>query len=226
MVASDVETKPEISSIYQDLHAKIVGGSLVPGTALVEGTLAAEYQVSRSPVREALSRLMFEGLVERHDRALRVRVLRPEEVLELYEVRIALEAAAARAAAQRRTDLDLARLQRVVESMAEISPTDTAQRSKLAHATHFVIWEASHNKALIGTLEGLHRLVLGLASTTLHYEDRWAVFHAECVELLEAIRTQDVDAAGEIAARQMSNARDFRVRLYSANQDEAEVPFL
>lgn len=222
----DADVKPEISSIYQDLHSKIIGGTLVPGTALVEGTLAADYQVSRSPIREALSRLMFEGLVERHDRALRVRVLRPEEVLELYEVRIALEAAAARAAAQRRTDLDLARLQRTVEAMRELGPEDTEQRPKLAHATHFVIWAASHNKALIDTLEGLHRLVLGLASTTLHYEDRWETFHAECLELLEAIREQDVDRAGEIAARQMTNARDFRVRLYSANVDDPDEAFL
>ena len=98
------DVKPEISSIYRDLKVKIIGGTIVPGTALVEGSLATEYQVSRSPIREALSRLTFEGLVERHDRALRVRMLRAEEVLELYEVRLALEAAAARAAAQRRTD--------------------------------------------------------------------------------------------------------------------------
>ena len=220
------DVKPEISSIYRDLKVKIIGGTILPGTALVEGSLATEYQVSRSPIREALSRLTFEGLVERHDRALRVRVLRPEEVLELYEVRIALEAAAARAAAQRRTDLDLARLQRTVEAMRALGPKDTEQRAKMAHATHFVIWAASHNKALIDTLEGVHQLVMGLASTTLHYEDRWKTFLGECEELLDAIRAQEVDVAGEIAARQMTNARDFRVRLYSANIDETDEPFL
>ena len=213
-----------IGSIYDDVRSKIVDGKLSPGSPLVEGSLAAEYQVSRSPVREALGRLLYEGLVERHDRALRVRVLRPEDVLEIYEVRIALEAAAARAAAQRRTDLDLGRLQRTVDAMRDLDPEDTDQRPKLAHSTHFVIWEASHNKALIETLEGVHRLVIGLASTTLHYPERWQTFLAECVELLDAIRDQKAEVAGEIAARQMTNARDFRIRLYSANfQGEGEA---
>ena len=108
--------------------------------------------------------------------------------------------------------------------MRDLDPEDTDRRPKLAHATHFIIWEASHNKALIDTLESVHRLVLGLASTTLHYPDRWETFLAECLELLEAIRDRDVEAAGEIAARQMTNARDFRVRLYSANlQGEGEA---
>lgn len=220
------EARPETGSIYEDLHAKIVAGQLGPGSPLVEGALATAYEVSRSPVREALSRLAYEGLVERKDRALRVRVLKPEDVLEIYEVRIALEAAAARAAAVRRTDLDLARLQRTVEAMKDLGPEDTDQRPKLAHATHFIIWGASHNKALIDTLEGVHRLVLGLASTTLHYDDRWATFLAECVELLDAIRERDAQRAGEVADRQMTNARDFRVRLYSANLQGEGEPFI
>jgi len=225
-MVGDNEAKRDNGSIYHDVRGRILDGTLTPGSPLVEGSLAAQYHVSRSPVREALSRLLYEGLVERHDRALRVRVLRPEEVLEIYEVRIALEAAAARAAAQRRTDLDLGRLQRTVESMRDLDPADTDRRPKLAHATHFIIWEASHNRALIDTLEGVHRLVIGLASTTLHYPDRWETFLGECVDLLDAIRDQNVEGAGEIAARQMTNARDFRVRLYSANVQEEGVAFL
>ncbi len=220
------QLKLENHSIYDDLHAKIVAGGLTPGTLLVEGSLAAEYKVSRSPIREALSRLTYEGLVERHDRALRVRVLRPEEVLEIYEVRIALEAAAARAAAQRRTDLDLGRLERTLEAMKELGPDDTDQRPRLAHSMHFIIWGASHNAALVKTLEGVHRLVLGLASTTLHYPERWEVFLAESEDLVEAIRARDAERASGLASQQMTNARDFRIRLYSANLEGKGEPFL
>lgn len=225
-MAESGKTKPENTSIYDDLHGKIVEGALTPGTLLVEGPLALEYGVSRSPVREALSRLTYEGLVERHERALRVRVLKPEEVLEVYEVRIALEAAAARAAAQRRTDLDLARLNRTLEAMRALGDDDTDERPRLAHALHFIIWGASHNGTLVKTLEGVHRIVLGLASTTLHYPERWETFLAECEEIAEAIRNQDVDRAGVLAAQQMTSARDFRIRLYSANAQAEGEPFL
>lgn len=215
-MADDAGTAPDASSVYDKVHAKIVNGEFAPGTLLIEGTLAKEYGVSRTPVREAMARLGYEGLIERHDRAMRVRVLKPEDVLEIYEVRIALEAAAARAAALRRTDLDLARLRRTVEVMQALEPGDTDDRPRLAHAFHFAIWGASHNGALRETLENVHRRVLGLASTTLHYPTRWATFLEECVDILEAIEAQDVDRAGEVAARQMANARDFRVQLYSA----------
>ncbi|MBD8605494.1 GntR family transcriptional regulator [Aeromicrobium fastidiosum] len=222
-MTEDSDIRRSDGTLYEDLRAKIVAGDLVPGTPLVEGALASEYQVSRSPVREALSRLSFEGLVERHERALRVRVLKPEDVLEIYEVRIALEAAAARAAAMRRTDLDLARLQRAIGAMQELSDDDAKQRAKLAHSMHFVIWAATHNKALIQTLESVQLLVQGLASTTLHYPDRWQAFLQESVDILEAVKVQDVERAGEVAALQMTNARDFRIRLYSSSVN-GELP--
>jgi DNA-binding GntR family transcriptional regulator len=182
--------------------------------------------VSRTPIREALSRLGYEGLVERHARTIRVRVLRPEDVLEIYEVRIALEAAAARAAAARRTDLDLARLEREVTSMNELSPEMVDKRPGLAYAFHFKIWDASHNRTLIEALESVHLRVRSLASTTLHYEQRWETFVAESVEILDAIRSQDAQRAGQVAEKQMINARDFRVKLYSEGVEENGEQFV
>jgi DNA-binding GntR family transcriptional regulator len=205
--------------IYDDLHSRIIRGALPPGTPLVENTLANDYGVSRSPVREALTRLTYEGLVERHDRGQRVRVLRPEDVLDLYEVRIGLEATAARAAARRRSYLDLARLRNRVEAMQNLESEDGAQRAHLAHGLHFAIWTASHNQALIDTLTNVQQLVTALSSTTLHYPERWQSFVQECVAIVDAISNQDADRAGEVANAQMTHARDFRVRLFSAAVD-------
>jgi len=206
-------------AVYDELRAQILNGRLAPGTHLVEGALAKTFGVSRSPIREALSQLAYDGLLERHDRAMRVRILKAEDVLELYEVRIALERAAARAAAERRTDLDLGRLSGVLDAMLEVGE-ETEPRPKLAHAFHFALWRASHNDTLVETLEGVHLRVMGLSSTTLHYPKRWEVFTDECVRLLDAIRARDVARAGDVAEEQMTNARDFRVKLYSANPGE------
>jgi DNA-binding GntR family transcriptional regulator len=208
------------SSVYDELRAQILDGRLAPGTHLVEGSLAKSFGVSRSPIREALSQLAYEGLLERLDRAMRVRVLRAEDVLELYEVRIALERAAARAAAERRTDLDLGRMTGTVDAMLGLGAEEKEPRAKLSHTFHFAIWRASHNATLLETLEGVHLRVMGLSSTTLHYPQRWKVFTSECVDLLDAIRQRDLDRAGEIAETQMTNARDFRVKLYSSSPEE------
>jgi DNA-binding GntR family transcriptional regulator len=204
-------------SVYEELRAQIVDGVLAPGTPLVEGPLAKTFGVSRTPIREALSQLAYEGLLERHDRAMRVRVLKAEDILEIYEVRIALERAAARAAAERRTELDLGGLGHILDEMRGLDEGATDRRPKLAHAFHFAIWRAGHNATLVETLEGVHLRVMGLSSTTLHYPQRWKVFTDECVELLDAIRERDVSRAGDVAERQMTNARDFRVKLYSSD---------
>lgn len=206
-------------SIYDELRTQIVDGVLNPGTHLVEGPLAKSFGVSRTPIREALSQLAYEGLLERHDRAMRVRVLRAEDILEIYEVRIALERAAARAAAERRTELDLGRLGHTLDEMQALDADAIDRRPKLAHAFHFAIWRASHNATLVETLESVHLRVMGLSSTTLHYPQRWKVFSDECVGLLDAIRQRDVERAGAVAELQMTNARDFRVRLYSSEPE-------
>lgn len=203
-------------SVYDQLRSQIVEGVLSPGTHLVEGPLAKTFGVSRTPIREALSQLAYEGLLERHDRAMRVRVLKAEDILEIYEVRIALERAAARAAAERRTELDLGRLGHTLDEMLALGESETDRRPKLAHAFHFAIWRAGHNAMLVETLESIHLRVMGLSSTTLHYPQRWKVFTDECTGVLDAIRSRDVERAGEIAEQQMVNARDFRVKLYSS----------
>jgi DNA-binding GntR family transcriptional regulator len=205
------------ATVYAALRDQIVSGVLAPGTHLVEGTLAKSFGTSRSPVREALGQLAYEGLLERHDRAMRVRVLRPEDVLDLYEVRIALERAAARAAADRRTELDLGVLGATLDSMLGLAEAQTDARPKLAHGFHFALWRASHNTTLVETLENVHLRVMGLSSTTLHYPERWAVFTEECVRLLQAVRVRDPALAGDIAEEQMINARDYRIKLYSSN---------
>src|SRR3954469_2885334 len=111
-------TVVEGMTVYQRLYGDVVAGEW-DGAPLVELALAEHYGTSRTPVREALRRLEQDGLVERGDRGMRVRTRSPEERLEIYEVRIPLEATAAAAAAERRTDLDLMRIRRAEAQMAK-----------------------------------------------------------------------------------------------------------
>ena len=77
------------------LAASVVSGDLKPGERLIEAELAARFNVSRGPVRSALSTLHRLGLVEmRPRRGMVVVELTPSDVRDLYEVRIALERAA------------------------------------------------------------------------------------------------------------------------------------
>lgn len=102
------------------LRQQILSGHRAPGDRLNEVEIAAELGVSRGPLREAMQRLARDGLVVvQPHRGSFVRSLEPDEIEELYEVRIALECAAAQLAAERRSDADVTALTGLLDSSAK-----------------------------------------------------------------------------------------------------------
>ncbi|MGF7235537.1 MAG: GntR family transcriptional regulator [Frankia sp.] len=93
--------------IFRELKGVILGGAAAPGSPIPVDDVAARYNVSRIPVREALMSLVGEGLVEHRPRSgYTVAALTPDELREFYVVREVLEAAALGAAIRRATALD------------------------------------------------------------------------------------------------------------------------
>ncbi|MEV0616809.1 GntR family transcriptional regulator [Nonomuraea sp. NPDC050404] len=202
--------------IYERIREEIVSGALPAGAPLVEAALAGAYGISRTPVREALRRLEHDGLVERADRSLRVRTRSPEEILEIYEVRIVLEGAAARAAAERRTELDLARLRTALRDLTA-APAVPAEMAAANRRFHDVTWAASHNAALIDVLSRLQSHLTRYPTTTLTYEGRWQAVIKDYDDLLDAIARRDGGQAARIAEEHMTAARDIRLQMYAAD---------
>jgi DNA-binding GntR family transcriptional regulator len=199
-------------STYERLRQDIIEGELAPGRPLVEAALAARYRVSRTPVREALRRLEQDGLVERVDRTMRVRLHSAEEILELYEVRTILETAAVRAAAERRTEFDVARLERLLGRMeAPDLPRD--RRAPLNRDFHSALWRAGHNGVLVDTLERLYVHSLRYLHTTLTGQERWEASLRQHREILDAIAGGDGEVAGRRLADHLREARDIRLHL-------------
>jgi DNA-binding GntR family transcriptional regulator len=107
--------------VYEELKSAIVDLRLAPGEPLREATLADRLGVSKTPIREALTRLEQEGLVETTSfkGAVVTRYSR-QDLVEIYELRELLENAAVRAAAQSMTEQDLARLERIASESPRI----------------------------------------------------------------------------------------------------------
>src|SRR5581483_7583072 len=85
--------------VYDLLREYLRSGGLKWGEPLREGALAERFRVSRTPVREALGRLASEGLVEAHGRSFTVPSLTPQDLDDVYELRVLLETEALRQAA-------------------------------------------------------------------------------------------------------------------------------
>ncbi|MGH3246927.1 MAG: GntR family transcriptional regulator [Trebonia sp.] len=200
--------------VYERLSDEIVSGQLEEGAPLVEATIATRYGTSRTPVREALRRLEQDGLVERGDRGLRVRGRGPEEILEIYEVRILLEAAAARHAAEGGTRLDLIRIGHAVDAGSAVDPADPDAMAAANRAFHKEVWLASHHGTLIDLLTRVNSHVARYPATTLTSPGRWEEALREHADLLRAIASHDGGAAARIAGDHMTTARDIRLRMY------------
>lgn len=202
-------------STYDRLLDLIFSNGIGVNEALTETKLAEKLHVSRTPVREALKLLEQDRIVERSGRGVRVKELGPEEILEIYEVRVALEAAAARGAALHRTDLDLARLEAIHDEMVKLADSDVEGLVSLNYRFHEAIWRASHNATLEGVVTRLISTLRRYPQTTLSFPGRWETVLGEHQELVEAIRTPDPERAAAIAAEHMTRARDVRLRMYA-----------
>ncbi len=138
------------SRIAEQLKRQIITGQLRPGQKLVEKDLAAACQVSRTPLREALGRLVNEGLaVSVSYRGIFVRKVGREQLRETYELRIAIEGLAALLAADRATPAHHAALTALLAAMDAQNADDDASELKLLNERfHRLIAEAAGNTLL------------------------------------------------------------------------------
>ena len=147
-----VNRESTASIIARQLRDAITTGSLPPGTQLGEADLAARFKVSRGPLREAMQRLVSEGLLrsEPH-RGLFVIELEPEDVHDIYWVRSAIERAAAQRVIrgpERERVADV--LSDAVAAMAEADEKDDPTAlSEADLAFHEALIEASGSKRLV-----------------------------------------------------------------------------
>jgi DNA-binding GntR family transcriptional regulator len=113
----------------------IIEGRYRPGERIVEETVGSEYNLSRTPVREALHTLQAEGLViiERNRGAV-VRSLSPKDIEDLYELRAKLESLAAERAARRCTPADLAEMDAAISEFSKALLDDSVSDVKRLRA--------------------------------------------------------------------------------------------
>jgi DNA-binding GntR family transcriptional regulator len=208
-----------VTSVYDAIRDAIVDGRIKPGEPLSENRLASEFGTSRTPIREALHRLEIEALVERLPRGVQVRETSPEEIIDIYDVRITLEGAAARAAAERATELDRRRLRAAQAAMAATG--DNARERAVANRQfHEAVWAASHSPTLIDLLHRLNVHLVRYPTTTLEGDERWSAVLDEHAELLDAIDDRDPIRAREVAERHMDGAREVRMRMYAGDGND------
>lgn len=142
---------------YHELRVAILSGVLHPGERLFPNDLAARFNVSTMPVRQALTRLELDRLVVRNpNRGLTVAPLSIKEVEDIYTLRAVMEGLATRLAANRLTPADLESLAAILEeSEAAATSGYTDVLVDLNRRFHFTIYQGADNQILYDTLNNL-----------------------------------------------------------------------
>jgi DNA-binding GntR family transcriptional regulator len=182
--------------IYEDLKKDIISLRIKPGTAMQEQELAFRYSGSRTPVREALSRLLEEELVQRRGRIYTVRAFTPDEVQDLYEVREGLEKMAVRLAIERASDPELEELAaQLREHDAAMVKGDVARFNHVDTCFHLSIAKLARNALLERQLALMHDKVKVVRSRELSHRRGMMNATADHRRILEAMLRRDVGIA-------------------------------
>lgn len=221
-----IQAKSLVDTVAERLEEAIIGGELAPGERVFEQVLAADYGISRGPLREAIRRLEGRRLLERTaNKGVRVVDLSPERLEELLQVRESLEGMAARLAAGQIGDDEVGELRKLLETHQETSLEKGYYQQSGDFDFHFRIVQASGNGFLISLLtEDLYdllRLYRYKSSTMVgRAEQALAEHHA----IVDALAAHDPDAAEAAMRTHISNARTHaRMALERAEAEAASA---
>jgi DNA-binding GntR family transcriptional regulator len=145
------------TQVYDSLRDSLTAGKFVPGQKLTLRFLAKALDVSLMPVREALRRLVAEGAFEmRPNRSVRVPLMTRAKILELRDIRMAVEGLAVEKAAALATKDQIARVRRIaLEIVAARDAGDSATDRKKIREYHFALYAIAEQPTLLRLIEGL-----------------------------------------------------------------------
>ena len=215
------------NQVYEYLHNKIVNGDIPPGQRIVEGNIAEETGISRSPIREAIRRLGSDGLVSVSPRG-GVRVYRAtfSDFKYLYECRLSLEPTAAYFAALRINETQKTQLADLMYEMnLAVQKKEIDTLKVLSSKFHNMILEISGNPYLIKMMKQLIALLTFYRNDVLNIPRRVEEGANEHQAIWQAIQTQDGKAAEESMKTHIQRDYQFYTSMYSVEKrDKVDYP--
>ncbi len=200
--------------VYEELKEAIVGLRLPPGQPLREAALAEQLGVSKTPIREALSRLQQDGLAETTSfKGAVVTGYSRQDLVEIYELRELLESSAARLAAQSMSDADRARLDQIlIESRALWDGSDPVRLAARIAEFDVVLFDQVQNGRIRALIENLRAHMTRIGELTAEIPGRIQTSVDEHEKIVEAIAARDPDLAEQRMREHIHSVRDEQLR--------------
>jgi DNA-binding GntR family transcriptional regulator len=181
---------------YEALKAEISSGALQPRERLYETVLARRLKMSRTPVREALQRLVNEGLAEAGPDGVCVAALSVKDIRSLEQANRVLQSLAAELAATEGSDGDMAKLEQLMARMEACAGRDDIDGWIAAdQAIHRLLFQMSGNRWLVKLLVQMEALIGRVRHIGIRGRGRMKEATLEHRTIVDAVRSRDAEAA-------------------------------
>lgn len=194
---------------YREIKHRIITCAFRPGEYVNELQLSARLNIGRTPVHQALDRLMVEGMVEVIPRkGVIVKPVSLNEVMQIIEVRLINEPLGARLAAEHASDADLSHMAEVLERAKHWECVRNVENLMLLDREfHLAVATAARNEVLTEFLRNLHERSLRFWFSSLNAPTQYQLVHDEHAAILEAISRHEPDKADTAMRRHIESFR-------------------
>ncbi|MGM0920223.1 MAG: GntR family transcriptional regulator [Bacillota bacterium] len=205
------KSRPAYHQTYEVIRDRILNGDIPGGTKIVEEKLAAELGYSRTPIRESLRQLGYEGLI------VNKKVVQPAEkdLRDLFQVRILLEGFSARSAATYLPEEDLISLSECIKIGREGTTDEIMSANERFHE---IIVHSTGNSMMIDTINRMQSIIYLFRKTVVLYSRPRLIDEHE--EIYEAIKSRNGQEAESLMKNHLQSDLDFCLHILSYNQNE------
>lgn len=203
VVKSD-RSRPASHQCYEIIRDMILNGQLAAGTKIVEEKIATELGVSRTPVRESIRKLEYEGLI------VNKKIVKPTEkdLRNMFQVRLLLEGYSAQCAASYLTENELDSLYECVQ----IGRKGTMEEIMIANERfHEIIVNASNNQVMIDIIDRMQSTIYLFRKTVVFYQRPHLMDEHE--QIYQAIKDRDGKKAELLMKNHLQNDLNFCLHL-------------
>ncbi|MEW6531989.1 MAG: GntR family transcriptional regulator [Thermodesulfobacteriota bacterium] len=221
---SKIPARPLSQEVAQRIRDMIRKGLVKKGDRIIEKEFCQSMGISRTPLREALRILSSEGLIDLvPNKGAYVAQPSLREIRELFEVMSILEGTCARVVAEKMTDGDLAKIEKLHAQLEKhFEEKEPEKYLKVNQRYHILLQELTGNRVLNEVVNGLRDKILLYRYRQLYQPDRFQASMNEHRALMEAFRKKDPATAESIMKRHLMNQCEALRALYAGVRREQE----
>ncbi|GLI57509.1 GntR family transcriptional regulator [Propionigenium maris DSM 9537] len=208
------KSKPMRELVYEELKRLIIEGEIEPGSRIVETEYAEKFQISRTPIREAIRMLELEGFVESQSKGgVIVKTITKDDIEEIYRIRIALESIIIEEVIKKAGARDIRRLTRLMEDTEDLMAEyeDEKEVFELFSEFNNILYDIADLNRVREMITNIKLYLSSFRRIAIENEERREIAFKDHKAIVEAIKEKDISKALEVNKLHLERSRDFIV---------------